>query len=81
MRASSFFVAGLAVAIISIAPARSKNIQNAQAGKKPVSISQTDGKAQWKALTSYVACKTFVLERGWTSVEGWYGCNARNFKN
>jgi hypothetical protein len=34
MRASSLFVAGLAVAIISSAPASAQNLQNAQAGKK-----------------------------------------------
>jgi hypothetical protein len=74
MRASSLLVAGLAVAIVSIAPAK------AEIGKKPAAVSQTTGKA-WKELTNYVDCKAFAQRYGWADWEGWYGCNSRRFKN
>lgn len=74
MRASSLFLAGLAAAIISSAPA------NAQDAKKPAAVSQADSRT-WKQLTNYVDCKDFARGRGWTDLEGWYGCTARKFKN
>jgi hypothetical protein len=74
MRASSLLVAGLAAAIVSIAPA------NAEIGKKPAAVSQTAGKT-WKELTNYVDCKAFAKQNGWADWEGWYGCNARHFKD
>jgi hypothetical protein len=74
MRASSLLVAGLAAAIVSIAPA------NAEIGKKSAAVSQTTYKA-WNELTNYVDCKAFAKQYGWADWEGWYGCNTRRFKN
>jgi hypothetical protein len=76
MRASSLLVAGLAAAIISIAPANAQNVQSAQNGKKLQTLSEPNMKARWKAVTTYVECKEMVRGMGWTDWEGWYGCNA-----
>jgi hypothetical protein len=76
MRASSLLFAGLAAAIISIAPANAQNVQTAQDGKKLQTISEPNMKARWKAVTTYVECKEMVRGMGWSDWEGWYGCNA-----
>ena len=60
-----------------MAPANAQKNQN---GNKLASASQTSGEARFKALTTYVDCKKLVVELGWADWEGWYGCNARNFK-
>jgi hypothetical protein len=78
MKASSLFLAGLAVATISIAPAGAQNAQ-----KKPVLTSEREAeiKARWYGATNYRDCLAVALEVGWTNDESRYGCNARKFKN
>jgi hypothetical protein len=75
MRASSLLVAGLAAAIVSIAPANAEKID-----KKSAAVSRATYKA-WNELTNYVDCKAFAKQYGWSDWEGWYGCNTRHFKN
>jgi hypothetical protein len=78
MKASSLFLAGLAVAIISIAPAGAQNAQ-----KKPILISERESeiKARWYGATNYRDCVSVAMEVGWTNDESRYACNARKFKN
>jgi hypothetical protein len=80
MRTSSLFVAGLAVVIASTAPA---SAQSNNSNKKQAAWERYEqgSLAAWNALTTYAECRELVKRRGWSDWEGWYGCNARNFKN
>jgi hypothetical protein len=83
MRASSLIVAGLAVTIILIAPASSAPIAR-DGGKKIVLLTEKrlpEIRARWFGATTYLDCMSVVRELGWSDWEGWYGCNARKFKN
>jgi hypothetical protein len=82
MGASSLFFAGLAVTIISVAPASSAPIAQ-DGGKKVVLLTERSPeiRARWLGATTYLDCMSVAKELGWSDWEGWYGCNARKFKN
>lgn len=81
MKASSLFVAGLAVAIISIAPA---NAYNPQPGCS-TTTGVTSGvpctpQTGWKPV-SYVECTAHLREQGWRDNVGWWWCGNQHLKN
>ena len=84
MRASSLFFAGLAVAIISIAPANAeKNIKVEDTYKCSTTTWPVISAFQCNkpVATSYVECVKMVTDKGWRSSDAWWGCSNQGFKN
>jgi hypothetical protein len=84
MKAASLFVAGLAVAISSIAPANADKNEN---NKIIYGCSVTT----WPSIsalqcskpkaTSYVECTKMVTQNGWRGSDAWWICSNQAFKN
>jgi hypothetical protein len=88
MKAALLFVAGVAVAMLSIVPANAQN--------KPVStaLATTTGNCSTTtdftvspvpctktAARSYVECTARVAKNGGRSSDGWWWCSNQGFKN
>jgi hypothetical protein len=84
MKAGSLFIAGLAVATLSIAPASAqKNIKVAD-NYKCSSTSwpvMSPFQCNKPVATSYVECVRMVTDKGWRASDAWYGCSNQAFKN
>jgi|GraSoi2013_100cm_1033763.scaffolds.fasta_scaffold25529_3 hypothetical protein len=86
MKATSLFVAGLAVAIWSIAPANAEKNENNQNHPKcstttwPVH-SATPCLGPNFHPASYVECTTTATKMGWRASDAWWGCSNQGFKN
>ena len=84
MKASLLFVAGLAIATSSIAPANAAPVH--AAGNAPgVRCSVAGGGwspcgnvGNWK---SYGECTAAAAKMGWRDLEGWWYCSRVEFKN
>ena len=85
MKASLLFVAGLAIAISSIAPANAAPVH--AAGNAPrvacswaagYNFSSCRNVGNWK---SYSECKAAGAKMGWRDLEGWWYCSSVGFKN
>lgn len=85
MKAASIFVAGLAVAVLSIAPAHAQ-------GKPPASVdlnkcSTTTYPANsavqcWKpTAASYTECVKILTDKGWRASDTWWTCTNQKFKS
>jgi len=84
MKASLLFVAGLAIAMSSIAPADAAPV-NAIGSAPGVGCSWAGGHfsscknvGNWK---SYSECKAAGVKMGWRDYEGWWYCSSVGFKN
>jgi hypothetical protein len=86
MKAASLFVAGLAVASLSIAPAHAQS--------KPVAPASTESKCStttWPVISSvqctipraknYVECGEMVRKNGGTGMESQWWCSNQGFKS
>ena len=84
MKATSLFVAGLAIAILSIAPANAQKNQISQDTYKcstttyPVHSAEQCNKP---VATSYVECTKMLMDKGWRASDVWWGCTNQKFKN
>jgi hypothetical protein len=76
MKVASLFVAGLAVAISSIAPANAAQDKCSSTTWPMISAVQ----CAKPRTTSYVACHEAVRKLGWESVGAWYYCSSQGFK-
>ena len=85
MKAASLFVAGLAIAISSIAPANAAPVRTT--GNAPSvgcswaggwNFSRCKNVGNWK---SYSECKEGVAKTGWRDFESWWYCSSVGFKN
>jgi hypothetical protein len=85
MKAPLLFVAGLAIAISSIAPANAAPIQTT--GNAPSvgcswaggwNFSRCKNVGNWK---SYSECKEGAAKNGWRDFESWWYCSSVGFKN
>jgi hypothetical protein len=85
MKAASFFLAGLAVAISSIAPANAeKNIlKNEDTYKCSTTTWPVISAVQCNKplATSYFECTKMVTDKGWRASDAWWGCSNQGFKN
>jgi hypothetical protein len=75
MKAASFFIAGLAVAILSIAPANAEYKCSFSGGFviSPVQCMKP-------VVATYVECTTMVREKGGGPVDSWWWCTSQGFK-
>jgi hypothetical protein len=96
MKTASLFVAGLAIAISSIAPA---NAEATRVTTGPAASSFRSGNAPWVGCSiglgwgfsstcrnlanykTYAECQTGVAKSGATSLESWWYCSSLGFKN
>ena len=86
MKASLLFVACLAIAISSIAPADAAPVHAATGNAPRVGCSWAGGwnlsscknVGNWK---SYTECKEAAAKTGWRDFEGWWYCSSVGFKN
>ena len=86
MKASLLLVAGLAIAISSIAPADAAPVHAATGNVPRVGCSWAGGwnlsscknVGNWK---SYTECKQAAAKTGWRDFEGWWYCSSVGFKN
>jgi hypothetical protein len=84
MKTASLFIAGLAVAFLSIAPASAEKNEKIENTCKcstttwPV-ISATQ--CNKPRATSYVECVKMVTDKGWRGSDAWWGCSNQGFKN
>jgi hypothetical protein len=85
MKASLLFVAGLAIAISSIAPANAAPVH--ATGNAPsdgcswaagFKFSTCKNVGNWK---SYSECKEAVAKAAWRDLESWWYCSSMGFKN
>ncbi len=84
MKASSLFVAGLAVAILSIAPAiAQKNQKNEDTYKCSTTTWPVLSAFQCNkpAAHSYAECVKMITDKGWRTTDAWWGCGNQGFKN
>ena len=86
MKASLLFVAGLAIAISSIAPANAAPV-HATGNVPSIGCSSASGfhvfsrcknVGNWK---SYSECKEFAIKTGWRDYESWWYCSRVEFQN
>jgi hypothetical protein len=77
MKTSSLFVAGLAVAILSIAPA------NADANKCSTTTYPVNSAVQcWKpTAANYAECVKILTDKGWRGPDTWWTCTNQKFKS
>jgi hypothetical protein len=77
MKAASLFVAGLAVAILSIAPA------NAQSNKCSSTSYPAHSAVQcWKpTAANYTECVKILTDKGWRASDTWWTCTNQKFKS
>ena len=72
----ALFVAGLAVAISSIAPANAA--PGCSSSTWPMISAVQCAKPR---TTSYVACHEAIVKIGWGAVNAWYYCSSQGFKS
>jgi hypothetical protein len=77
MKAASLFVAGLAVAILSIAPA------NADTSKCSTTTYPSNSAVQCNkpAAHNYAECVKMITDKGWRGSDAWWGCTNQKFKS
>jgi hypothetical protein len=77
MKTASLFVAGLAVAILSIAPA------NADPNKCSTTTYPANSAVQcWKpTATNYAGCVKIFTDKGWRDSDAWWTCTNQKFKS
>jgi hypothetical protein len=79
MKAPSFLVAGLAVTILSIAPANADD--KCSSTTWPVMSQCTTRPTAYKyAASTYLECKTKVAQTGWDPSAAWWYCSSQGFK-
>jgi hypothetical protein len=84
MKTSSLFVAGLAVAILSITPANAeKNRKNEDSYKCSTTTFPVLSAVQCNkpVAKSYVECVEITTQKGWRGSDAWWGCSSQGFKN
>jgi hypothetical protein len=87
MKAASLFVAGLAVAILSIAPAnaRSKPVAPASADLNKCSSTTYPANSAvqcWKpTAANYAECVKILSDKGWRASDTWWTCTNQKFKS
>jgi hypothetical protein len=77
MKTASLFVAGLAVAILSIAPA------NADLNKCSTTTYPVNSAVQcWKpTAANYAECVKILTDKGWRGPDTWWTCTNQKFKS
>ena len=81
MKAVSLFVAALAVAFSSIAPANAQKYEDkwkCSTTTWPVISAVQCSKPK---ATSYVECVKMVTDKGWRPSDAWWGCSNQGFKS
>jgi hypothetical protein len=85
MKAASLFVAGLAVAILSIAPAnaQTKPIAPADLNKCSSTSYPAHSAVQcWKpTAANYTECVKILTDKGWRASDTWWTCTNQKFKS
>jgi hypothetical protein len=88
MKASLFFVAGLAVAVLSIAPANAAPKYPSTTYATTTGDCSTTGWPRFSAIqcahrfaNSYVECATYVIQHGATHSDAWWWCTSQGYKN
>jgi hypothetical protein len=87
MKAASLFVAGLAVAILSIAPANARNkpvaAANADGNKCSTTTYPVNSAVQcWKpTAATYAECVKAWSDKGWRASDTWWTCTNHRFKS
>ncbi|WP_425115084.1 hypothetical protein [Bradyrhizobium sp.] len=84
MKVASLFVASLAVAILSIAPANAETNQKSQDNYKCSTTTWpviSPFQCNKPVARSYVECTTMVTQKGWRGSDAWWGCSNQGFKN
>jgi hypothetical protein len=77
MKGASLFIAGLAVAISSIAPANADELNKCSVTTWPVSSAVQC----WKpAAANYVECVRMITDKGWRPSDAWWTCTNQKFK-
>jgi hypothetical protein len=78
MKCASLFVAGLAVATLSIAPANAADPNKCSVTTYPVNSAVQC----WKpTAASYAECVKIITDRGWRATDAWWGCTNQKFKS
>jgi hypothetical protein len=87
MKAVSLFVAGLALASLSIAPAhaQSKPIAPASADLNKCSVTTYPAHSAvqcWKpTAANYTDCVKILTDKGWRASDTWWTCTNQKFKS
>jgi hypothetical protein len=78
MKASSLFVAGVALAIWSIAPANATDANKCSSTTYPVNSAVQC----WKpTAATYTECVKIITDKGWRASDAWWGCTNQKFKS
>jgi hypothetical protein len=75
MKVASIFVAGLAVAMLSIAPAKADH--NCSVSSATISVVPCTK----PVARNYVECTTMVKTNGSTPADAWWWCSRQGFKS
>jgi hypothetical protein len=86
MKTSLLLVAGLAIAVLSIAPAnadwRTPRTASASVGcSGGVWPSLSTSCKNWGNYKTYAECTTDGVKNGWRSADVWWYCSSLTFKN
>jgi hypothetical protein len=76
MKAASLFVAGLAVAILSHAPANADNNKCSSSSATISAVPCTKPKA-----ANYAQCGDMLRKNGWEPATAWWWCSNQGFKS
>jgi hypothetical protein len=81
MKVTSLFVAGLALAIWSSAPAKAAEVRCFTSSNTSGVTYPSAGGPCPKIASSYAECVTMLRERGWDSNSIPYACTTQGYKN
>ena len=78
----ALFVAGLAVAILSVSPASAEKVQTANKGCSSTTWPSISAEPCLRRKhANYTECKTRIMGQGWSASDAWWGCSNQGFKN
>jgi hypothetical protein len=78
MKGASLFVAGLAVATLSIAPANAADPNKCSVTTYPVNSAVQC----WKpTAANYAECVKIITDHGWRATDAWWTCTNQKFKS
>jgi len=81
MKATLLLVAGLALAILSNAPANANEVRCYTNGNTTAVTVPSAGGPCPKVASSYTECMKVLKDRGWDSNASYYACGTQGYKN
>jgi hypothetical protein len=81
MKAVSLFVPGLAVAILSIAPANAQKYEDKWKCSTTTWPMVSPVQCAKPKASNYVECTRMLMDKGWRAADTWYGCTNQGFKS